>query len=80
MDAMSPRAVKHIIGLANLPNVDAKEFAAHALRRGFATSAINKGARKSLVREHGGWKTDAMLDRYTTVDKSRDNAVSELFG
>ena len=79
------RAVKRIITMADLrdendkPLVDEKVFAAHALRRGFATSAINKGVRKSLVREHGGWKTDAMLDRYTRVDQSRDNAVSELF-
>jgi hypothetical protein len=43
--------------------VDPNLLATHALRRGFATSAINKGVRRSLVREHGGWKTDAMLDR-----------------
>jgi hypothetical protein len=49
------------------------------MRRGFATSAINSGVRKAVVREHGGWKTDAMVERYTRVDKSRDNAVSDLF-
>jgi hypothetical protein len=29
--------------------------------------------------KHGGWKSNAMLDRYTIVDDSRDNAVSDLF-
>jgi integrase len=82
------RVVKRIISLA-IANEDSADpdalklnaagFAAHALRRGFATAAINKGVRRSLVREHGGWKTDAMLDRYTRVDQSRDNAVGELF-
>lgn len=70
------RAVKRIAAKGGL---DPERFSAHSLRRGFATSAINKGVRRSLVREHGGWKTDAMLDRYTRVDQSRDNAVGELF-
>jgi integrase len=70
------RVVKRMAALAGF---DAQFFAAHGLRRGFATSAINKGVRKSVVREHGGWKSDAMLDRYTRVDQSRDNAVTDLF-
>jgi integrase len=52
----------------------------HALRRGFATSADEKGVRRSLTREHGGWKSDAMLDRYTRVNAARDNAIAEIFG
>lgn len=70
------RAVKRI---AENSGFDGAKLAAHALRRGFATSAINRGVRRSVVRDHGGWKTDAMLDRYTRVEKSRDNAVSDLF-
>ena len=75
------RAVKRIATKAHTAglDVDPAVLAAHALRRGFATSAINKGVRRSLVRHHGGCKTDAMLDRYTRVDESRDNAVGDLF-
>ncbi len=72
-------AVKRIIREAKLPGVDADDFAAHGMRRGFATSAISKGVNKALVREHGGWKSDAMLNRYTVVDEQRNNAVRELF-
>lgn len=70
------QVVKRLAGLAGFTP---ETLAAHAMRRGFATSAINKGVRRAVVMKHGGWKSTAMLDRYTIVDDSRDNAVSDLF-
>lgn len=65
--------------LAALAGFTPETLAAHAMRRGFATSAINKGVGRAVVMKHGGWKSTAMLDRYTIVDDSRDNAVTDLF-
>jgi len=66
--------------MAKATGRDESKLAAHALRRGFATSADEKGVRRSVIREHGGWKSDAMIDRYTRVNAARDNAIAELFG
>lgn len=66
--------------IAKATGRDESALAAHALRRGFATSADEKGVRRSVIREHGGWKSDAMIDRYTRVNAARDNAIAELFG
>ncbi len=66
--------------MARATGRDESKLAAHALRRGFATSADEKGLRRSLIREHGGWKSDAMIDRYTRVDAARHNAIAEIFG
>jgi integrase len=66
--------------MAKATGRDETKLAAHALRRGFATSADEKGIRRSLIREHGGWKSDAMIDRYTRVNAARDNAIAEIFG
>jgi site-specific recombinase XerD len=71
------RAVKRI---AAATGRDPSKFAAHALRRGFATSADEKGIRRALIRQHGGWKSDAMLDIYTRVNSARDNAIAEMVG
>jgi site-specific recombinase XerD len=71
------RALKR---MAHATGRDPTPLAAHALRRGFATSADEKGVRRSLIREHGGWKSDAMIDRYTRVNAARDNAIAEIFG
>jgi integrase len=66
--------------MARATGRDETKIAAHALRRGFATSADEAGIRRSLIREHGGWKSDAMIDRYTRVNAARDNAIAEIFG
>jgi integrase len=71
------RAVKR---MAAATGRDATKLAAHALRRGFATSADEKGVRRSLIRDHGGWKSNAMIDVYTRVSGARDNAIAEIFG
>jgi hypothetical protein len=36
--------------------------------------------RRSLIRDHGGWKSNAMIDVYTRVNGARDNAIAEIFG
>jgi site-specific recombinase XerD len=78
--AISGRDVTLVVKrLAKLAGFRPDALAAHGMRRGFATSAISKGVRRATVKEHVGWKTYVMLDRYTVVDKSRDNAVSDLF-
>jgi len=66
--------------MAKATGRDPKKIAAHALRRGFATSADEKGVRRSIIRDHGGWKSNAMIDVYTRVDQARDNAIAEMFG
>jgi site-specific recombinase XerD len=66
--------------MARATGRDETKLAAHAMRRGFATSSDEKGIRRSVIREHGGWKSDAMIDRYTRLNAVRDNAIAELFG
>lgn len=80
-------AVKRIATKAALPGVDPNLLATHALRRGFATSAINKGVRRSLVREHGAGKrmrcsigTRASISRATTPWASFLNSMNPLEG
>ena len=41
--------------LAALAGFTLETLAAHAMRRGFATSAINKGVLRAVVMKHGGW-------------------------
>lgn len=70
------RAVKRLCAQAG---IDEQQFAAHSLRRGFATSADRRGVRRSLIREQGGWKDDRMLSIYTRHEAVRENAIKEMF-
>ena len=70
------RTVKRLVRLSGM---DDGLFAAHSLRRGFATSADAAGVRRSLIREQGGWADDRMLAVYTKHEAVRDNAVREMF-
>ena len=71
------RAVKRLLEHAGL---DATKYAAHSLRRGFATTMQNAGVPDGVAMEHGGWKSKDTYYRYNRVDKARKNAIRDLFG
>lgn len=71
------RAVKRILEQAG---IDATTYAAHSLRRGFATTMQNAGVPDGVAMEHGGWKSKDTYYRYNRVDKARKNAIRDLFG
>jgi hypothetical protein len=79
-DALDPkdvaRAVKRLLEQAGL---DTTKYAAHSLRRGFATTMQNAGVPDGVAMEHGGWKSKDTYYRYNRVDKARKNAIRDLF-
>ena len=64
--ALSGRAVANIVKrLADVAGLDPDRFAGHSLRAGFATSARRAGADTLEIMRQGGWKSEAMVRRYT---------------
>ena len=58
---------------------DAKEFSAHSLRRGFATSASRKGAGLIAIMRHGRWKAEKTVMGYVEEgQRFEDNAAGLL--
>lgn len=70
------KIVKAILTAAGF---DARLWAPHSLRRGFATSADAAGVRPSLIQRHGRWKSFEMVSRYTIHEGIRENALREMF-
>jgi integrase len=70
------RIVKRLLKRAG---IDPTFYAAHSLRRGFATTMQNAGIPDAIAMEHGGWKSKDTYYRYNRVDKARHNAVRDLF-
>lgn len=67
------RAVKRNLTRAG---IDPAMYAAHSLRRGFATTMQNAGVKDVVAMEHGVWKSKDSYYRYNRVDKARQNAIS----
>ena len=70
------RIVKRIVKRAGL---SPELYAAHSLRRGFATSMQNAGIPDAVAMKHGGWKSKDTYYRYNRVNEERHNAVRDLF-
>jgi hypothetical protein len=47
--------------LATATGVDADKYAGHSLRRGGATMAFRMGVSSHLIKQQGGWKSDAVF-------------------
>ena len=60
---------------ANVPKSELVKYASNSLRKGGATNAIAAGNDRSLVKQHGAWRSDAGVNAYISVDKS---ALAEL--
>ena len=71
------RVIKRMLARAG---IDPTEYAAHSLRRGFATTMQNAGVPDAIGMDHGGWRDKATYHRYNRVDKARRNAIRDLFG
>ena len=79
--ALSPASISIILkNLAiecQLPN--AEEFSAHSMRRGFATSASQKGASLSAIMGHGRWRSERTVLGYIEEgQRFEDNAAGLL--
>ena len=61
-----------------LPNW--REYSAHSLRKGFATTAIDGGASIAAVKEQGRWKSEGTLMRYVKNRDSWETAASAKLG
>lgn len=70
------RIVKRLVAAAG---EDPTLYAAHSLRRGFATSTQNAGVPDAIGMEHGGWKSKETYFRYNRVDKARQNPLRDIF-
>ncbi len=58
---------------------DAIEFSAHSMRRGFATSASQKGATLSAIMSHGRWRSERTVLGYIEEgQRFEDNAAGLL--
>lgn len=64
---------------ATRAGLDARDFAGHSLRAGFATEAAAQGASERAIMQQTGHKSVAMLRRYIRGgDRYRDNAARLL--
>ena len=74
-----PALYKRMKRLLTAAGYDARLWAPHSLRRGFATSADAAGVRPSLIQRHGRWKSLAMVSHYTIHEGLRENALRDMF-
>ena len=70
------RIIKRMLKRAG---IDPTLYAAHSLRRGFATTMQNAGIPDAIAMEHGGWKSKDTYYRYNRLEKAPHNAVRDLF-
>jgi site-specific recombinase XerD len=80
--ALSPPVVSLILRKlaieCKLPN--ANDYSAHSLRRGFATSASEKGAGLIAIMRHGRWQSERTVIGYIEEgQRFEDNVASILF-
>lgn len=71
--------LKSLVRACQLP--DAEQFSAHSMRRGFATSARQKGATLASIMRHGRWRSERTVLGY--IEEGRrfeDNAAGFLLG
>lgn len=78
--ALSPESVslilKNVAAECQLPNAEA--FSAHSLRRGFATSASQKGANLVAVMRHGRWRSERTVMGYIEEGQRFEENVAGL--
>lgn len=78
--AISPERVssilKNLASECQLPK--AEEFSAHSLRRGFATSASQKGAGLSAIMRHGRWRSERTVIGYIEEGQRFDDNAAGL--
>jgi site-specific recombinase XerD len=79
-EALTPQGIARVIQrAAERAGLDAREYAGHSLRAGFATEAAAQGASERAIMQQTGHKSVAMLRRYIRDgDRYRDNAASLL--
>lgn len=80
--ALSPSYVNIIIKklAAECKFPDAENFSAHSLRRGFATSASEKGADLISIMRHGRWQSERTVLGYIDEGKQfKENVANILF-
>jgi integrase len=79
-NAIDPRDVTRIVKrIVKRAGLSPELYAAHSLRRGFATSMQNAGIPDAVAMKHGGWKSKDTYYRYNRVNEERHNAVRDLF-
>lgn len=66
---MTPAAVQGVVRRA--AKVLGITVSAHDFRRGWAVTAADRGVERGWIKISGGWKRDAMLDRYLGPDRQR---------
>lgn len=79
-EALTPQGIARVVQrAATRAGLDAREFAGHSLRAGFATEAAAQGASERAIMQQTGHRSVAMLRRYIRDgDRYRDNAASLL--
>jgi integrase len=70
------RIVRRLAVLAELP--DAESYTAHSLRAGGATAAYRAGAPVSAIKKQGRWKSDVVNEYIRSVDRWRDNPMTNI--
>ncbi len=69
--------LKTVAKLCKLPN--AENYSSHSLRRGFATTASQRGASLSAIMKHGRWRhSDTALGYVEEGQRFEDNAASKI--
>ena len=64
----------HNAGLLNAEN-----YSAHSLRRGFATEAARLGASMPSIQKHGRWKSTRTVVEYVEAGRSfEDSAINVM--
>jgi len=77
---LTARAVADVVKVrAHAAGLDAKTFAAHSLRAGFATEAFGQGVPEFSVMRHGRWKSASSMRGYIREGSLwSDNAAAKL--
>lgn len=79
-DGIHPRAIDKIIKYrAELADMTDKEFSAHSLRAGFATSAAKSKARTDKIKSGGRWRSSAYERYIRDAEGFADNPVADIW-
>ena len=64
---------------ANLAGLDARKYAGHSLRSGFATSTAERGAEERSIMAMTGHKSNQMVRRYIQeANLFKNNALNKI--
>ena len=81
--ALGDRVIAHVVKRrCKAVGIDPDKIAGHIPRRGFATAAARAKKPDRVIKRHGRWKSNAMLDRFIedkiALGRQRDNRSRPL--